>query len=100
MVMEPLTRKARMQLEWRPYALEGAESDGAKGTWRVMLWDNLPHQTGQRWYLSFQPRFTRGMLTLGKFSTMDDAKNHAQAREDGAPYMHSLPQKGLHHERS
>jgi len=49
-----------MTLEWKSYGDTGRTAEGTHGTWRVVT-------CGRWWHLSCQPKWTRGMLSRGKF---------------------------------
>jgi hypothetical protein len=50
-------------------------ADGDHGMWRIA-------RSGEWWFLTVQPTFTRGMLSRDKFTSREDAMAHAQQCED------------------
>lgn len=61
-------------LQWRARGADGFEAVGADGLWIVESCGVI--------VLSFQARFTRGMLVKGRYSTVDGAKHAAQHFEN------------------
>jgi hypothetical protein len=64
-----------MKLEWKSYGDQGRTAKGDHGTWRIVT-------NGAWWFLSVQPTFTRGMLSMDKFTDRRLAMAHAQECED------------------
>lgn len=64
-----------MRLEWKSYGDHGRTAEGRQGTWRIDI-------NGERWFLTVQPPFTRGMLSRGKFRDRQQAMDFAQECEN------------------
>lgn len=69
---------ATAKLKWTRYGENGFQAQGGHGTWRI-------ETNGQRWYLTIQPTFTRGMLLRGDFGSAEQAQESAQQHEDDKP---------------
>lgn len=65
-------------LTWKSYGDHGRTAKGTRGTWRVVT-------DGMWWYLSVQPKLTRGMLSRGKFSDRLAAMSTAEMLDETDP---------------
>jgi hypothetical protein len=70
-----LSREDRMTLKWKSYGDHGQTAEGTHGTWRVVT-------CGRWWHLSVQPKWTRGMLSRGKFGDRLAAMSTAEMLDE------------------